>query len=79
MPYARVCDLIRDSDHPEADAVFVSCTALPTYDVVAPLEQALGKPIVTANQATMWAALRAVRTNAVGPGQRLLAVGGATA
>jgi maleate isomerase len=70
--YGQVAALIRDGDHPAADAVFVSCTALPTYDLIAPLEEELGKPIVTANQATMWAALRAIGVAATGEGQALL-------
>ncbi|MEV0699194.1 Asp/Glu racemase [Saccharopolyspora sp. NPDC050389] len=75
VSYARVADLVRAADHPESDAVFLSCTALPTYDVIAPLEQELGKPIITANQATIWAALRTLNISAVGPGQGLLAAG----
>ncbi|OXM68574.1 MULTISPECIES: Asp/Glu racemase [Amycolatopsis] len=68
----EVTDLIREGDTPTADAVFVSCTGLPTYEVIAPLEKELGKPVVTANQATMWALLREVGANALGPGQHLL-------
>jgi maleate isomerase len=52
---------------------FVSCTNLATYDLIAPLERELGKPVLTANQVTMWAALRVAHKAAVGPGQRLLA------
>ncbi|GAB3587346.1 Asp/Glu/hydantoin racemase [Amycolatopsis endophytica] len=69
----EVTDLVRQSDTADADAVFVSCTGLPTYDVIAPLEAELGKPVVTANQATLWALLRAAGTKAAGPGQQLLA------
>lgn len=72
QPYAVTRDLIRSADHPEAQVVVVSCTNLPTYDLIAPLELELGKPVITANQATMWAALRAAGHRAVGPGQRLL-------
>jgi maleate isomerase len=64
---------VRRADRPDADAIVVSCTNVPTYDLIAPLEAELGKPIVSANQVTMWAALRAVGLSAVGPGQRLLA------
>ncbi|UPK75928.1 aspartate/glutamate racemase family protein [Nocardioidaceae bacterium SCSIO 66511] len=70
--YARTTRLIRQADRPDADAIVVSCTNLPTYDVIAPLERELGKPIVTANQATMWAALRAINKHAIGQGQALL-------
>lgn len=73
LPYDTVADLVRRADRPDADAIVVSCTNVPTYDLIAPLEAELGKPIVSANQVTMWAALRAVGLSAVGPGQRLLA------
>jgi maleate isomerase len=45
-------------DRPEADAVFVSCGALRTLDVVEELEQRLGKPVVASNQAMIWDTLR---------------------
>jgi len=70
-------DLIRRIDAPEADAIVVSCTNLATYDIIAPLEEELGKPIITANQATMWAALRRLGREAVGAGQHLLSAAGA--
>jgi len=70
--YARTKRLIREADRDDADVIVVSCTNLPTYDLIAPLERELGKPILTANQATMWAALAAVGRNAIGPGQALL-------
>jgi maleate isomerase len=72
VPYETTSDLVRDTDTPDAQAVFVSCTNLPTYDVIAKLEADLGKPVLTANQVTMWAALTIAGRNAVGPGQRLL-------
>jgi maleate isomerase len=72
VPYARTADLVREADNGRAEAIVVSCTNLPTYDIIAPLEAELGKPVISANQATMWAALRAVGHRAVGPGQRLL-------
>jgi maleate isomerase len=54
-----VHDLAVAADHPEAEAMFISCTNLATYDVIAPLEATLGKPVITANQVSMWSALRA--------------------
>jgi maleate isomerase len=74
VPYARTAELIASADSPEADAVVVACTNLPTYHLIAPLEEYLGKPLVTANQAAMWAALDYLGLEPVGPGQRLLAV-----
>jgi maleate isomerase len=73
VPYDVTAKLVRDTDRPDAEAVFISCTNLPTYDVIAPLEAELGKPVLTANQVTMWSALTIAGRKAVGPGQQLLA------
>jgi hypothetical protein len=54
----EVVRAVRAADRPDAQAVFISCTNLATYDVIAPLERELGKPVLTANQVTMWAALQ---------------------
>jgi maleate isomerase len=51
-------DLVRAADRASAEAVFVACTNLPTYDLIAELEAELGKPVLTANQVSLWAALR---------------------
>lgn len=53
-----ILDAARVADHPEAEALFVSCTALPALAEVARLEAALGKPVVTSNQAVIWALRR---------------------
>lgn len=45
-------------DRPDADAVFISCGALRSIDVVDALEQKLGKPVICSNQAMMWDMLR---------------------
>jgi maleate isomerase len=44
---------------PDADALFLSCTNLPTFGVLGRLEQRYGIPVLSANQVTMWAAVRA--------------------
>jgi maleate isomerase len=72
VTYSQVVEIVRAADNPAAEALFISCTNVPTYDLIEPLEQALGKPVLTANQVTMWAALRAMGRDAVGGG-RLLA------
>lgn len=72
VPYDVTAQLVRDTDTADAQAVFVSCTNLPTYDLIATLEAELGKPVLTANQVTMWSALTVIGRKAVGPGQCLL-------
>lgn len=45
-------------DHPRAGAVLVPDTALHTVTLIDDLEERLAKPVLTANQVTMWEALR---------------------
>lgn len=47
-------------DSPEAECIFISCTAWRTFEVIETLERELGKPVVTSNQATLWAVLNAL-------------------
>jgi maleate isomerase len=58
VPASEAYRLARRADGPGADGVFIACTALPTLPVIEHLEADLGKPVITANQATMWEALR---------------------
>lgn len=71
VSYRTVADHIQRADRPDAEAIFVSCTNLPTYDLIDPLEENLGKPVFTANQLTMWACLRRMELPVVGPGRWL--------
>ncbi|GAC67280.1 maleate cis-trans isomerase family protein [Gordonia soli] len=57
IPYQVTCDLIRAADHPDADAIYVSCTNLWTYEILGMMEAELGKPVLSANQVTAWATL----------------------
>lgn len=77
--YADVVAAVNSVDRPEAEAVFVSCTNVPTYDIIAPLERSLGKPVLTANQVTMCTALRAIDFPAMGPEQWLVQLARSTA
>ncbi len=56
------------ADRPEAEALFISCTAIRAVDTVERIEQALGKPVVSANQAMVWQSLRAAGCDARVPG-----------
>ena len=51
-------ELAREATAPEADALFVSCTALRAALVAARIEDAIGRPVVTSNQASAWQCLR---------------------
>jgi maleate isomerase len=43
---------------PAAEAYFLSCTAIRSAEVIAPLERELARPVITSNQAVLWQALR---------------------
>ncbi len=53
-----VRELARAIPRAGADALFLSCTNLPTHDVIPALETELGLPVLSANLVTLWAALR---------------------
>jgi maleate isomerase len=56
---------------PDADGVFLSCTNVHTPPVVETLEAAIGRPVVTSNQAVLWHALRTIGLDDVVPLGRL--------
>ncbi|WP_345496605.1 maleate cis-trans isomerase family protein [Nocardia callitridis] len=57
---AQVRELALANDHPDAEALLIPDTAMHTLEVLPELETALGKPVLTANQVTIWAGLRLV-------------------
>jgi maleate isomerase len=55
---ASLVELTREAMDDEAAALFVSCTALRSALAVVAMEEAIGRPVVTSNQATAWNCLR---------------------
>src|SRR5262249_29202543 len=53
-----ILELALSIDRPEADAIFISCGALRTLDVVGEIERRAGKPVIASNQAMIWDTLR---------------------
>jgi maleate isomerase len=47
-------------DRPDIDALVVPGGNFPTLDRIAPWERQFGKPVITTNQAALWAVLRAM-------------------
>lgn len=64
----RIYDFTKKSAEPNADTIFISCTGIRTVGAIAALEADLGRPVVTAIQATFWDALRISGVKAVQPG-----------
>lgn len=50
--------LVMERRNPDADAYFISCAQSRCAEIIEPLEQDLGRPVVTSNQAAVWHCLR---------------------
>lgn len=66
----QVIAMVTAADHPDAEAVLVPDTAMHTLTIVDRLEAAVGKPVLTANQVTVWKGL-----NLLGPVRSLPGLG----
>lgn len=55
---ATLVELARAAMAPQSDALFVSCTALRAALAITAMEAALGRPVVSSNQASAWRCLR---------------------
>jgi maleate isomerase len=53
-----IIELARKANHQRAQAIFISCTNLPTIDIIPQLEENVGKPVISSNTATFWSMLR---------------------
>lgn len=51
-------DLALRLPYESADGIFISCTNFRTIDILSELEQRTGKPVLSSNLATLWAALK---------------------
>ena len=59
IPQNDIRDLVLELvNRPDADGVFISCTGMRTSSIIDPLEKAIGKPVVSAMQATVWETLK---------------------
>lgn len=54
---AQVVAMVTAADHPDAEAVLVPDTAMHTLAIIEDLQAAVGKPVLTANQVTVWKGL----------------------
>ena len=68
VPLERAYDLALQTDTDEATAVFISCTNFASVGAIAALEAELGKPVVSAVQASFWYAVVIAGAGAAGRG-----------
>ncbi len=71
-----VCQLGLKADHPDAQAIVLSCTDMRSVEAIACLEQATGKPVITSNQAMVFQAMQLVGIHQPLPGYGRLLNGG---
>ncbi|TGU45693.1 arylmalonate decarboxylase [bacterium M00.F.Ca.ET.152.01.1.1] len=58
-----IYEFAKQVDRADSDAVFISCSALRSVDIIEALEAESGKPVITSNQAMMWDCLRLAGVN----------------
>ncbi len=68
VPEPDLLAAARAADDPDAEAMFIACTALPVLPLIERIEAMLGKPVVSSNQALGWAMLQAAGLSGPGPG-----------
>jgi len=56
-------EVLSKIDLNDADALFVSCTALPVLQIIEKLEKKLNKPVLSSNQALIWDTLENIGKN----------------
>ena len=56
-------EVLSKIDLKDADALFVSCTALPVLSIIDKLEKKLNKPVLSSNQALIWDTLENIGKN----------------
>ncbi|MDQ1901144.1 aspartate/glutamate racemase family protein [Paracoccus sp. WLY502] len=59
LSHATIIEAARAAVAPGSQALFIACTAVRAAGIAARIEDAVGLPVVSANLATLWAALRA--------------------
>lgn len=63
VPYETTYRLAMQVNSQKAQAIFISCVALPTAGLISKLENDVGKPVITSNQAFIWHLLRLATIN----------------
>jgi maleate isomerase len=64
---ASLVELAREAMADDADALFISCTAVRAALAAAEIEKAIGRPLVSSNLASAWACLRLCEDEAARP------------
>ena len=58
-----IYDTLVNMNIEDADALFISCTALPVLNIIDRLEKKLNKPVLSSNQTLIWDTLEKIGKN----------------
>lgn len=58
MPPEQIMSVAVSHNSPDADGLLLSCANVRAFEAVEAVEERLGKPVVTSNQAMLWGVLR---------------------
>ncbi len=75
IPTEKVYELAKKANTPEADAICLLATDLRTFPILQQLEDDLGKPVISNNQALLWKSLQLANIKAGIPGHGSLLSG----
>ena len=56
-------EVLAKMDIVDAEALFISCTALPALEIIQELENKIKKIVISSNQALIWDSIRSVGYN----------------
>ena len=56
-------EILSNMNIADADALFISCTALPVLDIIEKLEKKINKPVLSSNQTLIWNTLEEIGKN----------------
>ena len=56
----KLSEILIKLDTSKADALFVSCTALPALEIINEVEKKINKPVFSSNQTLIWDTIRSV-------------------
>jgi len=58
--YQQMYRLVKEVFSDDVDGIFVSCTGISVFNIIQMLEEDFKRPVITSNQATLWASLRKI-------------------
>jgi maleate isomerase len=56
----HLCKILTELEIKDADALFISCTALPALEILDEVEKKINKPVFSSNQTLIWDVIRSV-------------------